>query len=238
MEGLTGGKSPDMSAQQDLQRQASTELQMGRPLRQLAQDQALETLKTGSAPSTQVPMIQRALEQVLMGGSQARKGAEERVAAAGIGRTPQGTRILTDQDFMAALQASMVPSQVAENVVNRGLGVATSTIGPAFGGLNTSAGAQAQVGAAGIGAQGQIIAGLMAALAAAGYAVACWIAEELYGPMDVRTWRLRNYFLKHSTWWVTRLYRRVGQRVARQLHQTPWLQPPFRWLFNHLLKYT
>lgn len=185
-------------------------------------------------------MIQRALEQVLMGGSQARKGAEERVAASGIGRTPQGTKILTDQDFMAALQASMVPSQVAENVVNRGLGIASSTIGPAFGGLNTSAGAQAQIGASEIGAQGAVWASLLAILAKAGMAAgaACWIAEELYGPMDWRTWRLRQYFVEHPTWWFTRLYRKVGQRLALWLHRAPWLQPPFRWLFNHLLKYT
>lgn len=231
---MGGGKGPDMSAQQDLQRQSSTELQLGRPLRQLAQNQALETLQTGSAPSTQVPMIQRALEQVLAGGSQARTQAEGRVAASGIGRTPQGTKILTDQDFMAALQASIVPSQVAQGVVDRGLGVSGASIGPSFAGLNTSAGAQAQVGAAGIGAQGQIMSGLLAALTAAGFA-ACWIAEELYGPMDLRTWRLRLYFLKHPTWWVTRLYRTVGQRVALQLRRTPWMQPPFRWLFDYLL---
>ena len=215
---------------------------MGRPLRQQAISDASATLKTGSAPDTQVPVIQRALEQVLMAGSQSRKSAEERVGASGIGRTPQGTKILTDQDFMNALQAALVPSGVAENVINRGLNVSNAQLNPSFSGLSTAAGSEAQVKSSQIGAEAQIIASIMQMMGqgamGAGYAYGCWIAEVLYGPLDPRTWRLRSYFVGHPTWWVTRLYLKVGRRVALALRRMPWLQPPVRVLFNHLLKYT
>jgi hypothetical protein len=134
---------------------------MGRPLRQQAINDATTTLETGAAPDTQVPVIQRALEQVLMAGSKARTDAEARVSSAGIGRTPQGTRILTDQDFMNALQASLVPSTVAQGVIDRGLGISMGQLQQGLGGLGTSAGVSGQVRSSQIGAEAQIIASLM-----------------------------------------------------------------------------
>lgn len=134
---------------------------MGRPLRQQAVDQADEVLATGSAPTSQVPMIQRALEQVLMAGSKSRSDAEGRVSAAGIGRTPQGTRALIDVDFMNALNAAMVPSAVGNDIINRGMGVSMGQLQPGLGGLGTVAGTQGQVRSSQIGAEAQIISSMM-----------------------------------------------------------------------------
>lgn len=134
---------------------------MGRPLRKLALSQGTEALKTGAVPESQIPIVQRTLEQVLMAGSKARTDAEGRVAAAGIGRTPQGTAILTNQDFMNALQASLVPSTVAQQTIDRGLGVSMGQLGPSLGGLSNVAGSESQVRSSQIGAQAQIISSIM-----------------------------------------------------------------------------
>lgn len=143
---------------------------------------------------------------------------------------------------MNALNAALVPSNVAENVINRGVGVSTGQLAPSFGGLSTAAGSEAQIKSSQIGAEAQIISAIMSMMGqsaqGAGFAYGCWIAEVLYGPLDLRTWRLRAYLRRRPTWWFTRLYLKVGPRVALQLRRTPALQPPFRLLFNHLLKYT
>lgn len=143
--GVFGGKGVDAgSASERLTEEAVGELQNGRMMRHLALRQGEEVLKTGAVPQYQVPIINQALEQVLMAGSKARTDAESRVAAAGLGRTPQGTRILTDTDFSNALQAAIVPmnlsQQLRETAINRGVGVSMGQLAPSLQGLGTAAG--------------------------------------------------------------------------------------------------
>lgn len=171
--GMFGGKGTDAFAASDrLTQEASGELRMGRPLRQQAISDARTAMQTGSAPTTQVPLVQRALEQVLMAGSKARTDAESRVAASGIGRTPQGTRILTDVDFMNALQASLVPSQVAQQVVDRGMGVAMGQLTPGLQGLSTAAGVTGGIHQAQLGAEAAMTAALIKAFSDVGSSLA------------------------------------------------------------------
>jgi hypothetical protein len=55
----------------------------------------------------------------------------------------------------------------------------------------------------------------------------CWIAERLYGVSDSRTHLLRFWLLVHRpSWWLTKLYRRVGQWVSQQAW-CPLLRPVF-----------
>lgn len=59
----------------------------------------------------------------------------------------------------------------------------------------------------------------------------CWIAERLYGVADKRTHLLRFWLTVHRpSWWLTTLYRRIGQWVSRQVW-CPLLRP----LFDRLL---
>jgi len=69
--------------------------------------------------------------------------------------------------------------------------------------------------------------------------LACWIAEELYGPTSPKTRLLRLWI--NTAWtlsWRGRIglsvYLWLGRPIATTLHRHPALQRPMRWLFDRL----
>ena len=68
----------------------------------------------------------------------------------------------------------------------------------------------------------------------------CWIAEQLYGVDDSRTWLLRAwvthvYDTRAHGWQFVALYARYGERVARLIERGYLPRSPFRLLFDALL---
>ena len=68
----------------------------------------------------------------------------------------------------------------------------------------------------------------------------CWIAEQLYGVDDSRTWLLRAwlrevYNTRAAGWQLVELYDRVGEPVARLIQRGYLPRAPFRLLFDALL---
>lgn len=55
-------------------------------------------------------------------------------------------------------------------------------------------------------------------------AMSCWVAEELWGKNNLRTYYARKYTITISNWW-TRLYRKYGEKWAMFLHKYPIFKP-------------
>lgn len=91
-----------------------------------------------------------------------------------------------------------------------------------------------------IGGLGQSAAsGAGMALSGAGMALSCWVAEELFGPTNLRTVRLRAFLNGvYSKTWTGRIfmwcYRRYGQFVASQARQRAWVRRLLMPLFRKL----
>lgn len=166
--GVFGGKGTSRDARTPssatLEQEAIKEIQAGRPLRQAAQQQGEEILRTGAVPQTQVPLVQRALEQVLSANSQARKQLDEQLAATGMTRTPFGARAVGEQAQQGSLAASLVPMQIAQALLGQGLGVSGMVFGPAMGGLSQAAQTSGQIRSSQIGADAQVFQQMMRAI--------------------------------------------------------------------------
>ncbi len=73
----------------------------------------------------------------------------------------------------------------------------------------------------------------------AGMALGCWIAEEIFGPRNLHTVRLRVYL--NDVWakksivglHVMFLYRIFGRQVARQVEKRLWVRKLFTPLFMY-----
>jgi hypothetical protein len=129
------------------------------------------------------------------------------------------------------------------SLAGQGVGLSINEVTQAlagFQGASSSNQASAQMEGAG---KAQTLAFLGAlggdAATGAGLAVACWIAEAIFGENNLRTVRLRVYL--NCVWakesrlgrWVMWLYTRFGERVARQVKKHTSL----RWLFTPLFEY-
>lgn len=138
--GVYGSKGKDAGGPSALlERTAQSELGHGANLRREVQTQGLEALLTGNAPDSQLPVVQRALQQVLQAGSQARQQTLENLSANGVDRTPFAGQILSNLDLQNATNAALVPSQVAQGVLDRGLSTATAGMGVGMQGLGQGA---------------------------------------------------------------------------------------------------
>lgn len=138
--GVFGSKGKDAGEPSRLLEQtAQSEIGHGANLRREIQTQGLEALLTGNAPSSQIPIVQRALQQVLQAGSQARQQTLEGLSASGVDRTPFASQILSNLDLQNATNAALVPSQVAQGVLDRGLSTATAGMGVGMQGLGQGA---------------------------------------------------------------------------------------------------
>lgn len=147
--GVFGSKGKDAGEPSRLlEKTALSELGHGADLRRNVQQQGLEALLTGNAPTSQIPLVQRALEQVLMAGSQARQQTTEQLASNGVANTPFASQILSNLNLQNATNAALVPSQVAQSILDRGLGTATAGMGVGMQGLGQGAQVHGNVQAA------------------------------------------------------------------------------------------
>lgn len=64
-------------------------------------------------------------------------------------------------------------------------------------------------------------------------ALACWVAEELYGKNDIRTHHARLYTMVHDNFF-TRLYRRNGIKWAATLKKHSWLKKIVRPIWDFM----
>lgn len=138
--GVFGSKGRDPGEPSRLlERTALSEIGHGADLRRNIQNQGLQALLTGNAPESQIPLVQRALQQVLQAGSQARQQTTDRLAQTGVGATPFAQQILSNLDLQNATSAALVPSQVAQGILDRGLSTATAGMGVGMQGLGQGA---------------------------------------------------------------------------------------------------
>ena len=138
--GVYGSKGKDAGEPSALINKAAlSEVGHGANLRREIQTQGLEALLTGNAPSSQIPIVQRALQQVLQAGSQARQQTTDQLSASGVDRTPFASSVLSNLNLQNATNAALVPSQVAQGVLDRGLSTATAGMGVGMQGLGQGA---------------------------------------------------------------------------------------------------
>lgn len=86
------------------------------PLYQELVGQTLEGLRTGGV-NAQIPIIQRAVEQSKIAGSNATAQATEGLRGAGLAGTPFGQSIINDTRTAGALQTSRIPSEVVQGFI-------------------------------------------------------------------------------------------------------------------------
>ena len=84
--------------------------------------------------------------------------------------------------------------------------------------------------------------GTAASTAALGYlaylamSAPCWVAEELYGPLDRRTHLARLWVMRTDNHF-TRAYRRYGKRWAAYLRKHPWQKPLWKLLWDKFVEF-
>lgn len=81
-------------------------------------------------------------------------------------------------------------------------------------------------------------AGLMQAIGTAvgtagGLAIACWVAEELFGTNHIKTHLARLYASTTDTWF-TRLYRKYGKSWAKWLSNHKWAKPIVKPIWEYM----
>jgi len=133
-------------------------------------------------------------------------------------------------------------ANLAQGGIGLSLGEVTSALS-AFGGASSSNQASAQMNSAGK-AQTLGFIGALGGDAAQGIgsyygAQNCWVAEELFGPLNLRTARLRAWLNGvYSKTWTGRMfmwcYRRWGKFVADQARQRSWVRRILMPLFRKL----
>lgn len=74
-----------------------------------------------------------------MAGSQARQQTAEQMSLSGVDRTPFASQVMSNLNLQNATNASLVPSQIAEMILGRGLGTATAGMGVGMQGLGQGA---------------------------------------------------------------------------------------------------
>ena len=104
---------------------------------------------------------------------------------------------------MAANEASMYGAQQAANA-SRGAGL-MSGLGAIGGGLAQGAGAAGSFGA-----------------------LFCWVAREVYGPMNPQWMHFRDWMFAESPRWFFNLYRRFGERFANWISDKPRIKSIIR----------
>lgn len=182
------------------------------PLRQLLLDQGLSVAQTGGVPQAKIPIIQRAVEAQKQATSQNLRGAQDQLSGAGLGDSPFAQGIMQDIRSKGDQAAATVSTQVGEQMMGSAANMAI--------GMPTIAGSN-------IGNAGQ----LMNSAKAGSKGKGCWVADVLFGPLDVRTLSARHWVSTHDNWW-TRLYCARGERWAVWLESHSWAQPLVRpvWL--------
>lgn len=87
------------------------------PVRREIGRQTREALRTGGV-GAQIPIIQRAVEQSSLAGSQAMRDAESGLAASGLTGTPFGQRILAQLSGQTRFATSQLPTQFAQSLIS------------------------------------------------------------------------------------------------------------------------
>lgn len=120
----------------------------GTPNRQAILGQTGDLLRTGATPGSQVPVIQRAVEQQKMATSQSLRDAQDNIAGAGLSGTPWAQGIeagITSQGNAAQADAA---TQVGQNFLQMGSNLTSQLPGLAI----ASLGAGGQIAQGGKGA--------------------------------------------------------------------------------------
>lgn len=63
----------------------------------------------------------------------------------------------------------------------------------------------------------------------------CWVAEELYGKTDIKTYMAR-FYANTTDNWFTRLYSEFGKGWAKFLRDNPFLKPLVRPIWDYMVK--
>lgn len=148
-------------------------------MRQLAQEQGEEALRTGAVPEVQIPAVQQAIQATMAAIARARRSTEEGFATVpGFGRTPFAQRILAEQDVAGNLALAGIPVAGAMQAARLGLSTAIPGLQVGIQGLSGAAatdanvfGSQARIRAAEIGADAAITSSIFNSLANIGFAV-------------------------------------------------------------------
>ena len=142
----------------------------------------------------------------------------------------------------AATQGYLSSFQNLAGLAGQGIGQSNQQAGTAISGMSAAGNQYGNIAQQQAEGKSQEM-GMITSLAGTGASMAamCWIAEALWGAIDLRTLMVRQYFVSciEPHWlgrYACKLYRAVGPGIAQRIPTTPWLRrlflPAYEWLFQ------